>query len=65
MPEVGGGAVLLADPFNPNSIKEEMERIALDSDLRLSLIEKGRVRRMDFSWDRTAGLLWASIEKTL
>ena len=65
MPEVGGGAVLLADPFNPNSIKEQMERIALDSDLRLSLIEKGRVRRMDFSWDRTAGLLWKSIEKAL
>jgi glycosyltransferase involved in cell wall biosynthesis len=65
MPEVGGGAVLLADPFNPNSIKEQMERIALDSDLRLSLIEEGRVRRMDFSWDRTAGLLWESIEKAL
>lgn len=65
MPEVGGGAVLLADPFNPNSIKEQMERIALDSDLRLSLIEKGRVRRADFSWDRTAGLLWESVEKAL
>lgn len=65
MPEVGGNAVLLADPFNPSSIKQQMERIALDSDLRTSLIEKGRVRRLDFSWDKTAELLWASIEKTL
>lgn len=65
MPEVGGNAVLLADPFNPSSIKQQMERIALDSDLRTSLIEKGRIRRQDFSWDKTAELLWASIQKTL
>jgi glycosyltransferase involved in cell wall biosynthesis len=65
MPEVGGNAVLLADPFNPSSIKQQMERIALDSDLRTSLIEKGRIRRLDFSWDKTAELLWKSIEKTL
>jgi glycosyltransferase involved in cell wall biosynthesis len=65
MPEVGGNSVLLADPFNPSSIKQQMERIALDSDLRTSLIEKGRIRRLDFSWDKTAELLWKSIEKTL
>jgi glycosyltransferase involved in cell wall biosynthesis len=65
MPEVGGNAVLLADPFNPSSIKTQMERIALDCDLRTDLIEKGRKRRLDFSWDRTAGLLWESIERAL
>lgn len=65
MPEVGGNAVLLADPHSPQSIKEQMAKLALDSDLRQQLIEKGRARRQEFSWDRTASLLWASIEKAL
>ncbi|UPT67475.1 MAG: glycosyltransferase family 4 protein [Sphingobacteriales bacterium JAD_PAG50586_3] len=65
MPEVGGNAVLLADPFNPESIKDQMVRIASDEGLRIGLIEKGRQRRQDFSWNRTAGLLWDSVEKSL
>lgn len=65
MPEVGGNAVLLADPFSPASIKEQMQRIALDANLRKDLVEKGRLQRQQFSWDRTAGLLLQSIEKAL
>ena len=65
MPEVGGDAVLLADPFQPQSIADQMTKLALDDSLRQLLIEKGRLQRQQFSWDRTAGLLWESVEKSL
>lgn len=65
MPEVGRDAVLLADPFSPQSIADQMQKIALDDSLRQLLIEKGRRRRAQFSWDKTAQLLWESVEKVL
>lgn len=65
MPEVAGGAALLVDPFSVDSIKDAMLRIVKDEQLRNSLIEKGKERRKDFSWDKTANLLWKSIEKTV
>lgn len=65
MPEVARDAALLVDPFSVDSIKEAMLKIAKDASLRNTLIEKGRERRKAFSWDKTADLLWKSIEKTL
>lgn len=65
MPEVGGDAVLLADPFQPQSIAEQMIKLSQDESLRQLLIEKGRIQRQQFSWDRTAGLLWESVEMAL
>ncbi len=64
MPEVAGEAALLADPFQPASVAEAMSRIFLEPTLRDNLIERGRKRMNDFSWDRTAALLWQSVEKT-
>ncbi|MFI5149829.1 MAG: glycosyltransferase family 4 protein [Bacteroidia bacterium] len=65
LPEVCDEAALLADPFSVDSICSAMETIAQDEVLRKKLIEAGRKRRMDFSWDRTAQLLWDSVEKTV
>jgi glycosyltransferase involved in cell wall biosynthesis len=65
MPEVAGGAALLVDPFSEDSIAEGMVRIHSDPELRKSLVEKGRLRRLDFSWDKTAAALWDSILKTV
>jgi glycosyltransferase involved in cell wall biosynthesis len=62
MPEVGGDAVLYAEPENFNQIVVAMEKIARDSDLRNDLIEKGFNQKMNFSWDKTARLLWESIK---
>ena len=53
MPEVAGDAALLVDPFNIESIADAMGKV-LDTDIRNSLIEKGRIRRNDFSWDKAA-----------
>ena len=62
LPEVGGYAVLYVDPFSLNQIKEAMIRIYLEKDLRDSLIEKGFMQKDKFSWDKTAELLWGSIQ---
>jgi glycosyltransferase involved in cell wall biosynthesis len=62
MPEVGGDAVLYAEPENFKQIAVAMEKIARDSDLRDDLIEKGFNQKMNFSWDKTARLLWESIK---
>jgi glycosyltransferase involved in cell wall biosynthesis len=63
MPEVAGDAALLCDPFHPASIADAMQRLATDEALRTELIEKADKRRDVFTWDRTAELLWSSIEK--
>ena len=57
MPEVAKDAALLVDPFNEESIADAMEKI-LDEEVRKELIEKGRIRRQDFSWDKAAEMWW-------
>ena len=64
MPEVAGEAALLVDPYNVEEIAEAMKRLSLSEELRNSLIEKGRVQRTLFDWDRTTRLLWQSLMKT-
>lgn len=63
MPEVGGDAAIYANPQSVDSIKNALVKIC-DADLRKSLIEKGRLQREKFSWDKTADLLWKSIERS-
>lgn len=62
LPEVGGSAVFYVDPFSLNQIKDGMIRIFQEKELRDSLIEKGFVQKDKFSWDKTADLLWGSIQ---
>jgi glycosyltransferase involved in cell wall biosynthesis len=65
LPEVGGNAVLYADPSDAESIKSAMLKLFRDTELRIDLIQKARVQREKFNWVKTAGLLWDSIEKCL
>lgn len=60
MPEVAADAALLVDPFDVESIADAMEKM-LDENLRNTLIEKGRRRREDFSWDKAAEMWWKTI----
>jgi glycosyltransferase involved in cell wall biosynthesis len=64
MPEVAADAALLADPFSIHSMADAMLSIAGDENLRQQLISKGLQRANDFSWDKTADLLWKCVEKT-
>ena len=65
LPEVGGNAVLYADPSDAESIKSAMLALYGDPEMRSDLIGKARVQREKFSWEKTAGLLWESVEKCL
>ena len=64
MPEVAGDAALLVDPFNIESIASALE-LVMDENVRNSLIEKGRIRRNDFSWDTAAKQWYSVIEKVV
>ncbi len=65
MPEVVGNAALLVNPHNESEIKDAMILLWKNEKLRNELIIKGNERSLLFSWDKTADLLWSSIEKTL
>ena len=65
MPEVAEEAALLCEPRNSNQIAEAMLVIATDNNLREKLIQKGEKRAQNFSWEKSADLLWKSIQKTM
>ncbi|MDA3952303.1 MAG: glycosyltransferase family 1 protein [Bacteroidales bacterium] len=65
MPEIANDAALFVDPYSVQSIADAMIKISDDSDLRNHLIEKGKLQRQKFSWDKTADKLWKSIEKVI
>jgi glycosyltransferase involved in cell wall biosynthesis len=65
MPEVASDAALLVDPFSIDSIANAMLYLYKDSTMRNELIARGRKRKLDFSWDKTADALWKSIEHTI
>lgn len=54
IPEVVGDAGEYFDPLDTDSIRSAIERVAYDDDRRTSLIGRGHVRRMGFSWERCA-----------
>ncbi len=54
LPEVAGDAGLYISPEHPEQISDAMHRLADDSILRNSLIEKGLKRASHFSWDASA-----------
>ena len=65
LPEIAGDAALFVNPYEVNEIKNAMLKLRGDDNLRLSLVEKGKIRKNNFSWDKSADLLWKSVEKAL
>jgi len=65
LPEIAGDAALYASPDSPGSIRDGMIRIVREEGLRDELIERGRNRRVLFSWDHTAEKLWDSVQQVL
>ena len=64
MPEAAGDAALFADPNDPDAIAKQMLAVYKDESLRDELIQKGKLRAAEFSWDKTADLVWNAILKT-
>jgi len=65
IPEVGGNAVVYADPMKIDQITDAMIKLASNKELRKELIEKGFDQKNKFSWDETAHLLWESVKRTV
>ena len=65
MPEIAGDAALFVDPNSVDEIANAMYKVATDKEFSKSLIEKGKLRRTFFSWEKTADNLWKSILKTI
>ena len=66
LPEVAGNAAIYADPFDVNSIAAGMNELYENkNELCSSLIKKGFEQKKLFSWDRTAALLWDSMQKAI
>jgi glycosyltransferase involved in cell wall biosynthesis len=62
MPEVVGDAAILVNPESVEEIAHALSELAFNDELRHFLIEKGRIQRTKFSWEKTAQVL---INKTL
>jgi glycosyltransferase involved in cell wall biosynthesis len=65
LPEVGGDAVLYADPSSVESIREGMIKLAENEPLRKTLVEKGLERSKIFTWDKTARKVWLAIDTVI
>ena len=65
VPEIAGEAAVYANPYDVSSIADALQEISSNTQLQQSCIEKGRVRRELYSWDKTAHLLWECIMKAV
>jgi glycosyltransferase involved in cell wall biosynthesis len=57
LPEVGGDAALYFDPLQPEEAAKHIVRILTHPALRDDLIERGRQRAIELSWETHAGRL--------
>lgn len=64
IPEICGEAALYADPNNFDDIADKMMLLYKDEKLRNDLIAKGKLQCREYSWEKTADLLWQCILKT-
>jgi glycosyltransferase involved in cell wall biosynthesis len=58
MPEIGGNAVLTADPFDENSICNAMLTLVASEEMRSRMKEMGIKQAEKFSWSLAADKLW-------
>lgn len=65
MQEIAKDAALYADANDYNDIADKMMLIYKNENLRIELIQKGRHLAPQYSWRRTADLLWESILKAI
>lgn len=65
MQEITKEAALYANPDNYHSIADQMLLLYKDESVRADLIEKGKRAELEYTWARTAGLLWQSILKAV
>ncbi len=65
MPEIAANAAITVDPNNEEQIANALIQLERSPELKTELIEKGKIRAKEFTWERTADLLWQSVLRTL
>lgn len=63
LPEVGGEAALYFEAGDSDALAAQLERILEDGELRSRMVEKGRERLKEFSWEKCARETLAIIRK--
>jgi glycosyltransferase involved in cell wall biosynthesis len=58
MPEVAGDAAILVDPFEVKEIAGAMQQMSSNEMLRKELVERGKLQKMKFTWQKTADRLY-------
>lgn len=53
-PEVAGNSAVFFDPYNIESIKNKMEKVAYDDELKAELIKNGNINLSKYSWKKCA-----------
>jgi glycosyltransferase involved in cell wall biosynthesis len=61
--EIAGDAALYTNSDDHTDMAEKMMQLYKDEALRNGLVEKGKIVAAKYSWDKTADLLWQSIQK--
>ena len=59
LPEVCGGAALMVDGLETESIAAGLKRLTGDDALRADLVRRGYARAREFTWERAAAMTWA------
>lgn len=54
--EVAGDAAIMVDPVSPDALREAMEQVIEDAELRRRMASHGLERAASFTWSRTAEL---------
>ncbi len=65
LPEIGGDACFYFDPDNTDELAEKMELMITDPDQRQSLIEEGKKRITNFSWETCASETLSILEQSI
>ena len=63
--EVAGDAAILVDPHNVSEIRDAMRCVMEDEETARVLVQKGRRRASQFSWQRCAEQTWAVYQEAL
>jgi glycosyltransferase involved in cell wall biosynthesis len=63
MPEVAGDAALLVDPHDEEDISDALARLAVEDGFRYELVERGRARVAEFSWERAVRETWGVYQR--
>ncbi|OGZ71090.1 MAG: hypothetical protein A2904_00040 [Candidatus Staskawiczbacteria bacterium RIFCSPLOWO2_01_FULL_33_9] len=58
LPEAVGDAGLLFNPKDPHDLDQKIEKILYDKELVKNLIEKGKIRARQFTWQKMANTIY-------